>query len=436
MVGSHQSEGSGPTTDKGTPIGLLGGEIEMGQPIAQDAPRLEFHGIKEVFTDNLFKDVKNSILTLVFSALLLFLLFRTGMYLFVTGRWEVIENGPLVFYMVGPDFAGTGISFEMLWGGIYVLLAAIGLGAGFAAANSSAPPASIGSRIGMYGAPLLVVAFILSMTKTITPTLLTLGAVVVLVAAVQVGRRLPEAVRHRSTIILTVLGALGFGLVCGFSLGNIDDFGGLLLTVVVAFCGIGLSFPIGVMMALARRSSFPLIRPLAVAYIELVRGVPLISLLFIGQFALGFLFPPDANVPGPVTRAIIMIALFSGAYVAEIVRGGLQSVPKGQTEAGQAIGLSPVTITSRIVLPQALRNSIPALIGQFISLLKDVSLLVIIGQQEMLGVVDIVLARQEFLNKGYTPEAYAFVGAVYWVLCFTMSRAAQRLETRLGVGTR
>ncbi|MEL7210084.1 MAG: ABC transporter permease subunit, partial [Actinomycetota bacterium] len=98
--------------------------------------------------------------------------------------------------------------------------------------------------------------------------------------------------------------------------------------------------------------------------------------------------------------------------------------------------LSPVTITRRIVLPQALRNSIPALIGQFISLLKDVSLLVIIGLQEMLGIVDVILTRAEFTNQGYTPEAYAFVGAIYWTLCFSMSRAAQRLETRLGVGTR
>ena len=236
--------------------------------------------------------------------------------------------------------------------------------------------------------------------------------------------------------LLLALAALSFGLITGFEPANIDLFGGLLLTVVVALAGVALSFPIGVVMALARRSSFPLIRPLAVAYIELIRGVPLISLLFMGQFAIGFLFPPGVTVPGPIPRAIIMITLFSAAYVAEVVRGGLQSVPAGQVEAGKALGLSPFTITTQIVLPQALRNSIPALIGQFISLLKDVSLLVIIGLQEMLGIVDVVQARPEFNNQGYTPEAYAFVGAVYWALCFSMSRAAQRLETRLGVGTR
>jgi general L-amino acid transport system permease protein len=288
----------------------------------------------------------------------------------------------------------------------------------------------------MIGGPLFGLTFILAMTRTITPTLLTLVGIGIMVAGNRVGRVLPLGIRRRSAWILLALTLLSFGLITGFTPANIDEFGGLLLTIVVAFAGIGLSFPIGVLMALARRSSFPLIRPLSVAYIELVRGVPLISLLFMGQFAIGFLFPPDATIPGPIPRAIIMITLFSGAYVAEVVRGGLQSVPAGQIEAGKALGLSPITITRQIVLPQALRNSIPALIGQFISLLKDVSLLVIIGLQEMLGIVDVVLARPEFTNQGYTPEAYAFVGAVYWTLCFSMSRAAQRLETRLGVGTR
>jgi general L-amino acid transport system permease protein len=261
-------------------------------------------------------------------------------------------------------------------------------------------------------------------------------AVAIGVVSARLGRRLPAAVRRRAGWVLLAMALLSLGLITGYKPSNIDDFGGLLLTIVVALTSIAMSFPIGVVLALARRSSFPLIRPLAVTYIELIRGVPLVALLFMGQFALGFLFPPGVGVPGSVPRAIAMITFFSAAYVAEVVRGGLQSVPAGQVEAGKALGLSAFTITRRIVLPQALRNSIPALIGQFISLLKDVSLLVIIGLQEMLGMVDVVLARREFTNQGYTPEAYAFVGIVYWTLCFSMSRAAQRLETRLGVGTR
>jgi general L-amino acid transport system permease protein len=205
---------------------------------------------------------------------------------------------------------------------------------------------------------------------------------------------------------------------------------------VVAAGGIVLSFPLGVVLALARRSSFPLIRPIAVLYIELIRGVPLITLLFMGRFAMGFFVPAGTTLPGVIPRAIIMITLFTAAYVAEVVRGGLQSVPRGQTEGAQALGLSPLKTTRLIVLPQALRNSIPALIGQFISLLKDTSLLVVIGVQEILGVTEPVLAQLQFKAQGYQPEAYAFVCLMFWVICFSMSRASQRLETRLGVGKR
>lgn len=391
--------------------------------------------VRGALKENLFKDLKNSVLTVVFGLVLGYVLWRTTRYFFVTARWEVISEGPLVFYMVGKDFGRTGISYEMLWSGIYAALFALGFATGLMS-RTPGPPMRLGARVAMIGGPLFGVVFILSMTRTIIPTLLTIVAVGFLVVGVQAARRLPPPFQRRAGLILLGLALLSFLFVTGFNPSNIDSFGGLLLTLVVALAGISLSFPIGIVMALARRSSFPLIRPIAVAYIELIRGVPLISLLFMGQFAIGFLFPPGATVPGPIPRAIIMITLFSGAYVAEVVRGGLQSVPGGQIEAGKALGLSPLTITRRIVMPQALRNSIPALIGQFISLLKDVSLLVIIGLQEMLGVIDVVLARREFVNQGYTPEAYAFVGAVYWTLCFSMSRAAQRLETRLGVGTR
>lgn len=392
-------------------------------------------GLRGIFRDNLFKDAKNSALTVLFGVALAYVSLRAVLFLFVTARWEVVSDGPLIFYMVGKDFGRTGISYEMLWGGIFTALFTLGVAVGLGS-RAEAPPMRFGARAVMIGGPVFGLAFILSMTRTILPTLLTLVAAGCLVVGTQLGRRLPMRLRRRAGVAEMLLAALSFGLITGFKPGNIDEFGGLLLTIVVAVASIGMSFPIGVLMALARRSSFPLLRPLAVGYIELIRGVPLISLLFMGQFAIGFLFPPGASVPGPIPRAIIMITLFSGAYVAEVVRGGLQSVPNGQIEAGKALGLSPLTITRRIVLPQALRNSIPALIGQFISLLKDVSLLVIIGLQEILGIVDVVLARQEFTNQGYTPEAYAFVGAVYWTLCFSMSRAAQRLETRLGVGTR
>ncbi len=394
--------------------------------------------------EGLFGDAKNTILTLLFGAGLGYTLYRSYLFIFANEKltpdgelvnsWRVIRDN-LEIFMVGTGFADTGIGYPMLWAAIYVFSFALGLAIGPAEPERSLPMAN-STKLAIYGPATLGVLVLLNYTETITPTLLTLAVPVVVAAGFYLVRFLPESVLHRKGIILLVLAGLGFALETGFNLGNVDDFGGLLLTVNVAFISIAACFPIGVIMALARRSSFPLIRPIAVAYIELIRGVPLITLLFMGAFALSFFLPPGSEAPPGTIRSIIMITLFSGAYVAEIVRGGLQSVPNGQTEAGQAVGLSPITITRRIVLPQALRNSIPALVGQFIALLKDTTLLIIIGQFDILGVTKPMLSSLEYANQGYAPETYAFVAFMFWVICFSMSRASQRLETKLGVGTR
>lgn len=445
--GDPHRDAHGPTDERGAPLGMRVEGPENSTVIVADAPALSGSGggLVGLLRDNLFKDARNSILSLVFGAILVYVAWKGFGYVFLNDKvmpdgtvrssWEVVRDGPLVVYMVGNQFGNTGVGFELLWTGVWAISFTLGLGIG-TARDPQAPPTRLGTRLGMTLPPLLGAAAILSMTTTITPTLLTLVAAAFLVAGRWVGAHLPVVVRRRAGLLFAGLVALSFLLLTGFEPTNVNQFGGLLLTVVVSFAGIVLSFPIGVVMALARRSSFPLVRPVAVAYIELIRGVPLITLLFMGQFAVGFLFPPGMTIPGVVPRAIIMITLFTGAYVAEIVRGGLQSVPAGQTEAARAIGLSPLKTTGMIVLPQALRNSIPALIGQFLSLLKDTSLLSIIGIFEILGVTAFVLGRLEFANQNFTPESYAFVGFIYWIICFSLSRASQRLETRLGVGTR
>jgi general L-amino acid transport system permease protein len=416
------------------------------QPVAADAPKLPVRGIKELLTDNLFKDAKNGVLTVVFGALLLYVGYRAFGFIFLNTKigpdglprsgWEVVRE-PLVTYMVGTRFSRTGIPFSYLWAAIYALALSLGFTVG-AGSRKLLEPVDVPLRttLGILLPPALGAAAILSMTQTITPTLLTLAIAVPFVGGRMLAKVLPMALVDRSALIATALVLLSFGLITGFEPSNVNEFGGLLLTVVVAASAIVLCFPIGVVLALTRRSSFVLLRPLAVVYIELIRGVPLITLLFMGEFAIRFFFPPGAGVPGSIPRAIIMFTLFSAAYVAEIVRGGLQSVPKGQIEAGQAVGLSPLTITRKIVLPQALRTSIPALVGQSISLLKDTSLLVIIGLFDLLGVTRSILANTAFVNQGFTSETYAFVGFLFWIICFSMSRASQRLETRLGVGTR
>ena len=405
-----------------------------GHPIIPEPPSHPAGGFVPWIRKNLFGSVKDTILTILFGAVLGYMAYRGIVYAFFSGRWEVVSAGPLSAYMVGNRFNQTPLTYTHVWGAIYLITAAGGFIAGVSRSHGNIT--SLKTAIKIIIAPVIGIAAILAMTRTITPTLLVLGAVAVFFAVRWLTPRLPTPVLKRAGWISFGLVIVAFFVLVGGKPSHIDKFGGLLLTIVVAAGGIILSFPLGIMLALARRSSFPLIRPLAVGYIELIRGVPLITLLFLGRFAYGFFLPPGTKAPGVIIRAIIMITLFTGAYVAEVVRGGLQSVPIGQTEGAMALGLSQMKLTRLIVLPQALRNSIPALIGQFISLLKDTSLLVVVSVQEILGITEPILAQLTFKNKGYQPEAYAFVALIYWVICFSMSRASQRLETRLGVGTR
>ncbi len=209
--------------------------------------------------------------------------------------------------------------------------------------------------------------------------------------------------------------------------------GGLLLTFVLATVGIVLAFPLGVLLALGRRSGLPAIRVLSIAYIELIRGVPLVTILFMADLILPLFLPGDVRIDR-VIRATGGIVLFSAAYVAENVRGGLQAIPTGQVEAAQALGLNVFQTNLFIVLPQALRAVIPANVGLFISLLKDTTLVVIIGLMELLGIGRAVLAQPQWL--GAQLEVYVFIAMVFFVLCYTLSQASYRLEASLGVGSR
>lgn len=226
---------------------------------------------------------------------------------------------------------------------------------------------------------------------------------------------------------------LAFGQI---SLSAIDwkEWGGLHLNLIVAGAAVILAFPLGIILAMGRRSTLPAVRFMSVAYIEFFRGAPLITFLLAAQFFLGFFLNTD-NPLSLITRAIAAITLFSSAYVAEIVRGGLQAVAKGQTEAGQALGLSAGKNMRLIVLPQALRAVIPAMVGQFISLFKDTSLLFILGLPEFLRVRSLVHAQSDFRGFGIA-ETLVFVAFGFWAICYTMSRESQRLERRLGVGQR
>jgi general L-amino acid transport system permease protein len=210
--------------------------------------------------------------------------------------------------------------------------------------------------------------------------------------------------------------------------------GGLLVTLLLAIGGIVLSFPIGVLLALGRRSSLPVVKLFSIFFIEVVRGVPLVTILFMFSVILVLFLPAESRIDRLV-RALMATVVFSAAYTAENVRGGLQAIPAGQVEAAKAVGLNNFQITLFIVLPQALRLVIPAIVGQFISLFKDTSLVVIVGINDLLGIGNAILnLRPEFVRAQM--EVYLFIAAIFWVFSYFMSYASLQLERTLGVGER
>ena len=210
--------------------------------------------------------------------------------------------------------------------------------------------------------------------------------------------------------------------------------GGLLVTLMMAQAGCVIAFPMGVLLALGRRSSLPFVRAVCVAYIEVLRGTPLLALLFVTQVLLPVLLP-DSMIPDRLTRGLIGLILNNAAYMAENVRGGLQSVPSGQTEAARAVALKQFRITLFIVLPQALRNVLPAIAGQFIILFKDTAVISLLGLQDFLGTANsIVSGQRAWANR--EAEMFIFVAVVYWVFTYTMSLVSRKLEKAMGVGER
>ncbi|WP_233559925.1 amino acid ABC transporter permease [Oleomonas cavernae] len=212
-----------------------------------------------------------------------------------------------------------------------------------------------------------------------------------------------------------------------------DSWGGLLVTLVVAVTGITASFPLGIILALARRSNMPVAKSVAVVFIETVRGVPLISILFMSSVMLPLFLPPGNNVD-KLLRALVGVALFSAAYMAEVIRGGLQAIPKGQYEAGKALGLGYWKSTRLIILPQALKLVIPGIVNSFISLFKDTTLVSIIGLRDLFNVLDDGAKDASWLGRDV--EAYVFAALMFGVFCFAMSRVSMRIERRLDTGHR
>jgi general L-amino acid transport system permease protein len=226
---------------------------------------------------------------------------------------------------------------------------------------------------------------------------------------------------------LTVIGVLMWGGIFGLPYVENGRWGGLTLTLLLATFGVALAFPLAIGLALGRRSDLPAIQAVCVAYIELIRGVPLISLLFMSSAMLPLFLPAGVSIDA-LLRAELALTLFAAAYLAEVVRGGLQAIPQTQYQMADALGLGYFQKTAYVVLPQALRIAVPPLVNTFIGLFKDTSLVVIVGLFDLLQTVKVSLNEPAW--AGFGVEAYLFVALVYFAFCYAMSLYSRSLERR------
>ena len=228
-----------------------------------------------------------------------------------------------------------------------------------------------------------------------------------------------------------LLGGDWFGVSSGLKQVTTDQFGGIMLTIVIGMTGIFFSLPIGVVLALGRQGHLPIVRIVCVMFIEFIRGVPLITLLFVASTMLTYFLPPGTQFD-LLLRVLIMVTLFASAYMAEVIRGGLQAIPKGQYEAADSTGLKYWQAMRLIILPQAMKISIPGIVNTFIGLYKDTTLVVVIGLLDPLGIADISLADHKW--QGLSHEIYLFIALFFFICCFSMSRYSLYLENKLHTG--
>jgi general L-amino acid transport system permease protein len=380
---------------------------------------------------NLFNNWFNGLLT-IFSALAVYWFVSAFLrWVFTTADWRPVLEYPLLF-MVGqytrPELWRVGLSLS-----IVCVLMGLSWGAWGTLIESFA--ITLGALLGVAAViPIQMEAL------TLTMRALLLMNVALIYAGFVLGKRRSISGRNLTFGWLGAAVVITLVILPGFRWGNILPevpttlWGGLMVTLLLAIGGIGLSFPVGVALALGRRSTLPVVKWFSIAFIECIRGVPLITILFMFSLILQ-VFMPTGSRFDRLLRALIGITIFSAAYMAENVRGGLAAVPPGQVEAAKAVGMGGLQINLFIVLPQALRIVIPAIVGQFIALFKDTTLVIILGINELLGIGRAVInADPEFVQLQL--EVYTFIALVFWVFSYAMSYSSRQLESALGVGER
>lgn len=412
---------------------ILGLTEDVGVPsapdtarIVQSAPLKEPQTPGEWIKQNLFSSISNGIVTVIAGALLLWIFVSLVDFLFIDGKWEIIRAN-IRGYLVGKF-----LSEELwrVWACVYLVATLAGLSLGINRVPIGLTRRRIVGALVVLAAAVLIVGFV---TTTFLVRALTALVPVFLVASLILGRLIGPRMRRPMFVVWILAFPLMLVIIRGF--GGVPPrlWGGFFFNIMAAVVGIFASFPIGIALALGRRSSLPALRGFSIVVIELFRGVPLVAWLIFSKFILDLLLPPNLNLPD-IVKALVMMTMFSAAYVAEIVRGGLQGIPDGQYDAARALGLSTARMMAFIILPQALRSTIPAMISHFISLFKDTSLFSAIQWTDLLRGAQRSATNLAFL--GQIAQALAFAALLFWAVAFSMSRWSQRLEVRLGVGER
>lgn len=321
------------------------------------------------------------------------------------------------------------LAFWLLWGGsVWMPAAAMG---GLAAVYLVFRSTSVSSGI-LWGGLAAVVAFSAIFLDPLSPVLNILGGLLGLFTTDPVSLDIAAggwSIRNLFPLLPHVMSILDSWLPFGIEMVRSDKFGGFVLALTIGVSGIAMSLPLGILLALGRKSDMFLVKTLSVCFIEFIRGVPLIALLFVASLLLNYFLPPGSNFD-IILRVIIMVTLFASAYIAEVIRGGLAALPRGQFEAADALGLNYWSAQRLIILPQALKISIPGIVSSFIGMFKDTTLVVFVGLLDPLkGITDAVRASTDW--KGTYWEPYIFVACIFFIFNFSMSRYSMYLERKL-----
>lgn len=391
-------------------------EVTEGSHLKKD----KTSSLLDILKKNLFDGWKNTLLTLLTAIFSLIVIYQ-AMTFIVTNSWNVVFDN-LRLLMIG-QYPVEEI--WRLWVALNFVSLLIGLTWGLWKGAGKAVAFTFGA---------VYLAFAVNPWTTLN-TSINLAACIALITVGYFAGSKMEKLKIPTLILWALYIPLVLGLITGFG-GLLTpilsrEWGGWLLTVIIAMISIIGCFPLGVLLALGRRSQLPVVKYFCIAYIELLRGIPLIMVLFIGQLLIPLFLGGETGIDN-VSRAIIAYTFFAAAYLAENVRGGLQSIPTGQYEAAQALGLNKFKTTFFIILPQALKAVIPAMVGQFITILKDTSLVAIIGLADFLGTARRISNNPEYLGRYM--ELYIFVAAFYFIFCYLMAHVSRHMERSLSKG--